>query len=115
MRPSTSRNQANGSTFASCRKKQNCAAPPPSAPLSLPKKVQLLRQLQSGAGKLEWYRAGNESSERQWNDLRNIRNTAGHSLDLPYLRKWAADLSIADLLEKLLSEPQLERKTPARA
>jgi len=54
--------------------------------------------------KLEWYRAGGEISDRQWNDLRGIWQARGPQLDLAYLRKWAPELHVADLLEKLLAE-----------
>jgi len=54
--------------------------------------------------KLEWYRAGGESSERQWNDLRGIVRVRGPLLDLEYLRRWAPQLGVADLLERLLAE-----------
>jgi hypothetical protein len=54
--------------------------------------------------KLRWYRAGGESSERQWNDLRGILQVRGKTLDAAYLRLWAPRLGIADLLERLLSE-----------
>ena len=39
--------------------------------------------------KLEWYRAGGESSERQWNDLRGILQVNSTQLVLDYLRKLA--------------------------
>jgi hypothetical protein len=54
--------------------------------------------------KLEWYRAGGESSERQWNDLRGIVRVSGQKLDLAYLRKWSGHLKLADLLERLMAE-----------
>jgi hypothetical protein len=54
--------------------------------------------------KLQWYRAGGESSQQQWSDLRGICKSAGHQLDIAYLRGWAARLQIGDLLEKLLTE-----------
>lgn len=54
--------------------------------------------------KLEWYRAGGETSERQWNDLRGILKVSGKGLDVEYLRKWAAYLKVDDLLERLLAE-----------
>jgi hypothetical protein len=43
--------------------------------------------------KLEWYRAGAETSERQWNDLRGVRRAAVGRLDLDYLRRWAKYLT----------------------
>ncbi len=54
--------------------------------------------------KLRWYRAGGETSERQWNDLRGILRVSGPRLDLEYLHLWAPRLNVADLLERLLGE-----------
>jgi hypothetical protein len=54
--------------------------------------------------KLRWYRAGGETSERQWNDLRGILQISGNRLDLTYLNTWAPRLEVADLLERLLHE-----------
>jgi len=54
--------------------------------------------------KLEWYRAGGEGSERQWNDLRGVTRAAVGRLDQEYLRRWAGYLKVADLVEKLLAE-----------
>jgi hypothetical protein len=54
--------------------------------------------------KLEWYRSGGETSERQWNDLRGVLKVSGARLDLGYLRKWAPFLQVEDLLERLLAE-----------
>lgn len=54
--------------------------------------------------KLEWYRAGGETSERQWNDLRGILRVSGPVLDYAYLREWAKFLKVDDLLEELLGE-----------
>jgi len=54
--------------------------------------------------KLSWYRDGGESSERQWNDLRNIVKVQGERLDQAYLREWSRELGVSDLLKRLLSE-----------
>src|SRR5271154_5120731 len=54
--------------------------------------------------KLRWYRAGGETSERQWNDLRGILKVSGAAIDLEYLRLWAPQLGVQDLLNKLLGE-----------
>jgi hypothetical protein len=51
--------------------------------------------------KLEWYRAGGESSERQWNDLLGVCRTLGGRLDVAYLRRWSSHLNVEDLLERL--------------
>ena len=52
--------------------------------------------------KLEWYRRGGESSERQWRDVIGIVNAQRATLDLAFLRKWAALLGVNDLLERVL-------------
>jgi hypothetical protein len=54
--------------------------------------------------KLRCYRAGGETSERQWNDLRGILQVSGARLDLAYLTTWAPRIGVADLLERLLHE-----------
>lgn len=54
--------------------------------------------------KLEWYRLGDESSERQWNDVTQVAKLQGSRLDRPYLRHWAKELGVADLLDRLFSE-----------
>jgi hypothetical protein len=54
--------------------------------------------------KLEWYRAGGETSERQWNDLRGVTRAAAGRLDLDYVRRWAKYLKVSDLVERLLAE-----------
>ena len=52
--------------------------------------------------KLEWYRLGNEVSERQWRDVLGILKTRAGELDLDYMRKWAGELNVTDLLERAL-------------
>jgi hypothetical protein len=53
--------------------------------------------------KLEWFRLGGETSERQWWDVVGIlRVTEG--ADRAYLRRWAAALSVVDLLERALAD-----------
>ena len=54
--------------------------------------------------KLRWYRAGGEVSETQWNDLRGILRVTGGQLDQAYLRHWAPQLGVADLLDRLFEE-----------
>jgi hypothetical protein len=54
--------------------------------------------------KLEWFRKGNEVSERQWRDVIGVLKVRAGDLDLEYLRKWAIELSVSDLLEKALKE-----------
>lgn len=54
--------------------------------------------------KLEWYRMGGEVSDRQWRDVLGVLKTRAGELDLDYLRKWAHELKIGDLLESALAE-----------
>jgi predicted nucleotidyltransferase len=56
--------------------------------------------------KLRWYRAGNETSNNQWNDVVGILGTSRRTLDFHYLRTWAGELGVTDLLEKALSDVQ---------
>ena len=54
--------------------------------------------------KLEWFRAGGETSERQWRDILGVLDLQGDRLDFDYLQKWAAMLGIQDLLQKAIQE-----------
>lgn len=54
--------------------------------------------------KLEWYRLGGETSDRQWRDILGVLKTQEGILDLDYLRNWAGDLKVADLFERALKE-----------
>jgi hypothetical protein len=54
--------------------------------------------------KLEWYRSGGKVSEKQWRDILGILKIQQTRLDLAYLRRWAANLQVADLLERALQE-----------
>jgi hypothetical protein len=49
--------------------------------------------------KLEWFRRGGELSERQWWDVVGVLKVARHA-DREYLRKWAPQLGVADLLDR---------------
>jgi len=50
--------------------------------------------------KLEWYRRGGESSERQWSDVIGLLKVRTGRLDLAHLAGWAEALGVADLLER---------------
>ncbi len=54
--------------------------------------------------KLEWYRLGGQVSERQWRDVQGVLKVQADRLDMAYLRRWAAQLNVADLLERALQE-----------
>ena len=53
--------------------------------------------------KLEWFRLGGETSERQWWDVIGVLRVA-EDVDRAYLRRWAAALSLTDLLERALAD-----------
>lgn len=55
--------------------------------------------------KLEWYRRGGESSERQWRDVTGIVNAQSSRLNRAYLREWALKLGVSDLMERILRAP----------
>jgi hypothetical protein len=54
--------------------------------------------------KLTWYKAGAEVSDRQWNDVLGVLKVQGDQLDIAYLHHWARELSISELLEKVIEE-----------
>lgn len=54
--------------------------------------------------KLRWYRAGQESSKNQWNDVIGMLATSRGNPDLPYLQMWSDKLGLTDLLQKALLE-----------
>jgi hypothetical protein len=59
--------------------------------------------------KLEWYRRGNEVSERQWRDVLGVLAANAAGLDDRYLRAWAAELGVADLLARAMGEATANR------
>lgn len=56
--------------------------------------------------KLEWYRLGSEVSDRQWRDILGVLKVQAGRLDLDYLRQWATELKVADLLQRALKESE---------
>jgi hypothetical protein len=56
--------------------------------------------------KLQWYREGGCSSERQWNDVLGVLAIQAKQLDFDYLKKWSSILEINDLLDKAISETE---------
>jgi len=56
--------------------------------------------------KLEWYRKGGEVSERQWRDVLGVLKVQQGRLDLDYLRRWAVDLRVEELLLRALAEAE---------
>jgi hypothetical protein len=57
--------------------------------------------------KLRWYREGGAVSDRQWNDVLGVLKVQGPTLDRAYLREWARELKLADLLDRALDDAGL--------
>ena len=56
--------------------------------------------------KLDWYRKGEEISDRQWMDVVGVLRVMGRDLDMAYLQRWAAELDLADLLRRAIDESE---------
>ena len=54
--------------------------------------------------KLEWYRVGNEVSERQWDDVTRLVKLNRDNLDWSYLESVADEIGVGDLLNRLSSQ-----------
>jgi hypothetical protein len=52
--------------------------------------------------KLEWFRLGGETSERQWWDVVGVLRVTPH-VERGYLEHWAAALGVSDLLSRALA------------
>ena len=46
-------------------------------------------------------------SDRQWNDVLGVLKVRGPALDIPYVRQWSRDLSLDELLSRVLQEAGL--------
>ena len=58
--------------------------------------------------KLDWYRKGGEISDRQWRDLLGVLKVQVGKLDMDYLKRWADELGVADLLQWALDQAGLK-------
>lgn len=54
--------------------------------------------------KLVWYQLGNRISDRQWYDLVGVLKVRADKTDIEYLRHWADDQGVRELLERALDE-----------
>jgi len=63
--------------------------------------VTIATQEDSIIAKLEWYRIGNEVSERQWDDVTRLLRLLGDQADFDYLRQAAESVGVGDLLQRL--------------
>jgi hypothetical protein len=56
--------------------------------------------------KLRWFRQGGEVSENQWRDVIGILKVQAGHLEMGYLRKWAEEIGVSDLLAKASREAE---------
>jgi hypothetical protein len=54
--------------------------------------------------KLEWFRCGGGTSERQWADILGVLRVGSGRLDLDHLDRFARELSVLDLLKRAKTE-----------
>ena len=57
--------------------------------------------------KLRWYRLGGGVSDRQWNDITGMLKVHTPELDYAYLRTWAENLELTDLLAQAYDDSGL--------
>ena len=59
--------------------------------------------------RLEWFRPGGESSQRQWRDVLGVIKAQEPTLDMDYLREWAGRLQVSDLLKRAVADATVDR------
>jgi hypothetical protein len=57
--------------------------------------------------KLRWFQKGGGVSERQWDDVLGVLKVQAGALDYTYLRQWAAELGVAELLRHAMVDAGL--------
>lgn len=64
--------------------------------------------------KLAWYHKGNRVSDRLWTeqqwDVAGVLKVQATTLSFAYMRRWAADLHIAGILEQAIGEAGLSEE-----
>lgn len=58
--------------------------------------------------KLRWYEIGNRVSDRQWNDVLGVLKVQRKRLDFDYLKKWAIQIEVEDLLRQAYEDAGLD-------
>jgi hypothetical protein len=54
--------------------------------------------------KLDRFRQGGETSDRQWSDILGVLRVQAGRLDLDSMKQWAPALAVADLLERAFAD-----------
>ena len=76
-------------------------------PLLGPRRVKIASAEDVVLRKLEWFKLGNEVSDRQWYDLMGVLKVQGQRLDFAYLNQWARARGLASLLDRAKTEAGL--------
>lgn len=58
--------------------------------------------------KLVWYRMGGGVSDRQWGDITGMLKVQAEKLDYAYLRRWAEELALSQLLQRALDDSGIQ-------
>lgn len=66
------------------------------APIASPEDVIL--------SKLRWYRLGGCVSDQQWRDVQEVLKVQAPTLEWEYLRHWAGELKLTDILNRAVDE-----------
>lgn len=65
--------------------------------------------------KLHWYRLTGERSDRQWLDVQGMLKVQANVLDYGYLRRWAKELGLTDLLMPAFSDAGIDEEAAEEA
>ena len=60
--------------------------------------------------KLDWYKSAEQSLSNQWNDVLGVLKVQGIKLDLDYLKMWAKELGVSELLERAFVDVGITEK-----
>lgn len=69
-------------------------------------KIRLASPEDTIISKLEWYKMGDETSDRQWADVATVLKLMGDKSDLAYMRRAAESVGVKELLDRLLAMKQ---------
>ena len=54
--------------------------------------------------KLDWFRQGGSTSDRQWKDIIGVLRVQANTIDRVYLKEWAGRLGLIELIEKAFQD-----------
>ncbi|MBT9149206.1 MAG: hypothetical protein DDT27_00975 [Dehalococcoidia bacterium] len=60
--------------------------------------------------KLQWFRLGEGTSERQWLDVLGVLQVQGDRLDFPYLQRMAGQMGVHDLLRQAIEDAAIDTR-----